>query len=192
MANEPETFPVRSGEDVVKARQVVRSRAMELGFSLVEQTKIVTAASELARNTVIYGGGGEMRIERVRAGAEAHRAAPHVRGPRPGHPRHRARAARRLYDRQRPRPRPERRAQAFARVRHPVRSRARARASRSRAGSNVQSLVDHRIEPDRAGTARGRRRWRRARASTRRMPGAPRWSRWKSAATWSSTAAAAS
>jgi serine/threonine-protein kinase RsbT len=38
---------------------------MEIGFSLVEQTKIVTAASELARNTVIYGGGGEMRIERV-------------------------------------------------------------------------------------------------------------------------------
>ena len=38
---------------------------MEVGFSLVEQTKIVTAASELARNTVIYGGGGEMRIERV-------------------------------------------------------------------------------------------------------------------------------
>jgi serine/threonine-protein kinase RsbT len=65
MASDPETFPVRSGEDVVKARQVVRSRAMEAGFSLVEQTKIVTAASELARNTVIYGGGGEMRVERL-------------------------------------------------------------------------------------------------------------------------------
>jgi len=65
MANETETFPVRSGEDVVKARQIVRGRAMEVGFSLVEQTKIVTAASELARNTVIYGGGGEMRIERL-------------------------------------------------------------------------------------------------------------------------------
>ena len=68
MANETETFPVRSGEDVVKARQIVRGRAMEVGFSLVEQTKIVTAASELARNTVIYGGGGEMRIEQVRQG----------------------------------------------------------------------------------------------------------------------------
>jgi serine/threonine-protein kinase RsbT len=68
MANDPETFPVRSGEDVVRARQVVRSRAMEAGFSLVEQTKIVTAASELARNTVIYGGGGEMRIERLDPG----------------------------------------------------------------------------------------------------------------------------
>ncbi len=68
MASDPETFPVRSGEDVVKARQVVRSRAMEVGFSLVEQTKIVTAASELARNTVIYGGGGEMRVERLDQG----------------------------------------------------------------------------------------------------------------------------
>ena len=70
MASDLETFPVRSGEDVVKARQVVRSRAMDLGFSLVEQTKIVTAASELARNTVIYGGGGEMRIERVYQGTK--------------------------------------------------------------------------------------------------------------------------
>ena len=68
MSSDAETFPVRSGEDVVKARQVVRSRAMELGFSLVEQTKIVTAASELARNTVIYGGGGEMRIEQLNQG----------------------------------------------------------------------------------------------------------------------------
>jgi serine/threonine-protein kinase RsbT len=65
MSNDLETFPVRSGEDVVKARQIVRSRAIDVGFSLVEQTKIVTAASELARNTVIYGGGGEMRIQRV-------------------------------------------------------------------------------------------------------------------------------
>jgi serine/threonine-protein kinase RsbT len=70
MASEGETFPVRSGEDVVRARQIVRSRAMEIGFSLVEQTKIVTAASELARNTVIYGGGGEMRIESLQQGAK--------------------------------------------------------------------------------------------------------------------------
>jgi serine/threonine-protein kinase RsbT len=68
MASDLDTFPVRSGEDVVKARQIVRSRAMDAGFSLVEQTKIVTAASELARNTVIYGGGGEMRIERLYEG----------------------------------------------------------------------------------------------------------------------------
>jgi serine/threonine-protein kinase RsbT len=70
MASDFETFPVRSGEDVVKARQIVRSRAMDAGFSLVEQTKIVTAASELARNTVIYGGGGEMRIERLYGGSK--------------------------------------------------------------------------------------------------------------------------
>ncbi|HKS53969.1 MAG TPA: anti-sigma regulatory factor [Steroidobacteraceae bacterium] len=68
MASETETLPVRTGEDVVRARQVVRSRAMDVGFSLVEQTKIVTAASELARNTVIYGGGGELRIERLYEG----------------------------------------------------------------------------------------------------------------------------
>ena len=68
MSNDLETFPVRSGEDVVKARQIVRSRAIDVGFSLVEQTKIVTAASELARNTVIYGGGGDMRVERVQEG----------------------------------------------------------------------------------------------------------------------------
>ena len=43
---------------------------MDVGFSLVEQTKIVTAASELARNTVIYGGGGEMRVERLFEGAK--------------------------------------------------------------------------------------------------------------------------
>jgi serine/threonine-protein kinase RsbT len=70
MASDLETFPVRSGEDVVRARQIVRSRAMDVGFSLVEQTKIVTAASELARNTLIYGGGGEMRIERLRQGSK--------------------------------------------------------------------------------------------------------------------------
>jgi serine/threonine-protein kinase RsbT len=68
MTNEPDRFPIRSGEDVVRARQAVRSASMELGFSLVEQTKVVTAASELARNTMTYGGGGEMRIERLSHG----------------------------------------------------------------------------------------------------------------------------
>ena len=68
MSVEPATLPVRSGEDVVKVRQSVRSLAMDLGFSLVEQTKVITAASELARNTLIYGGGGECRIERLNEG----------------------------------------------------------------------------------------------------------------------------
>jgi serine/threonine-protein kinase RsbT len=59
---------VRSGEDVVKVRQAVRTLAMDLGFSLVDQTKVITAASELARNTLAYGGGGEVRIERLNEG----------------------------------------------------------------------------------------------------------------------------
>ena len=56
-------LPVRQEDDVVRVRQVVRQWAVEMGFSLVEQTKIVTAASELARNTLIYGGGGAVRLE---------------------------------------------------------------------------------------------------------------------------------
>lgn len=68
MSIEPATLPVRSGEDVVKVRQAVRSVAMDLGFSLVDQTKVITAASELARNTLTYGGGGEVRIERLMQG----------------------------------------------------------------------------------------------------------------------------
>src|SRR3954462_15419482 len=62
------TVLLRSGEDVGRLRQVVRERAVASGFSLVDQTKIVTAASEIGRNTVDYGGGGEMRIEVVRNG----------------------------------------------------------------------------------------------------------------------------
>ena len=58
-----QTLPLRSDQDVVKVRQVVRAWAVELKFSLVDQTKFVTAASELARNTVDYGGGGEVRLE---------------------------------------------------------------------------------------------------------------------------------
>ncbi|WP_397570037.1 anti-sigma regulatory factor [Schlesneria sp. T3-172] len=62
-ATKSETIPLRSEQDVVLARQRVRHFAQQLGFSLVEQTKMVTAASELARNTLIYGGGGEMVCE---------------------------------------------------------------------------------------------------------------------------------
>lgn len=58
-----ETIPVQSEPDVVGVRRRVREVASRLGFSLVEQTKVVTAASELARNTVIYGGGGVLQIE---------------------------------------------------------------------------------------------------------------------------------
>lgn len=58
-----DVVPVRTEHDIVLARQQVRKLAQELSFGLVDQTKMVTAASELARNTVIYGGGGEMRWE---------------------------------------------------------------------------------------------------------------------------------
>ncbi len=58
-----ETMPLYSSDDVVRVRQQVRALAVELGFSLVDQTKIVTAASELARNTVDYGGGGTALLQ---------------------------------------------------------------------------------------------------------------------------------
>jgi serine/threonine-protein kinase RsbT len=61
--------PIQTSADVVAVRQAVRSAAMEQGFSLVDQTKIVTAASELARNTLDYGGGGTVRVESVIEGA---------------------------------------------------------------------------------------------------------------------------
>ncbi len=54
------TQPVRIEQDVVLARQVVRKAAIDCGLRLIDQTKLVTAASELARNTVVYGGGGDM------------------------------------------------------------------------------------------------------------------------------------
>ena len=55
--------PIQTSSDVVKVRQLVREWALTLGFSLVEQTKIVTAASELARNAYEHGGGGTVRME---------------------------------------------------------------------------------------------------------------------------------
>jgi len=55
-----DVLPLQSQQDIVLARQAVRKMSQELGFSLVDQTKMVTATSELARNTVIYGGGGVM------------------------------------------------------------------------------------------------------------------------------------
>jgi serine/threonine-protein kinase RsbT len=63
-----EQVPLRSEDEVVRVRQVAREWAIGLGFGLVDQTKIVTAASELARNTVIYGGGGTVRFEALSDG----------------------------------------------------------------------------------------------------------------------------
>ncbi len=59
---------IRTDEDVVRVRQKVRLWATELSFSLVEQTKVVTAASELARNTLIHGGGGDATLEMLAEG----------------------------------------------------------------------------------------------------------------------------
>jgi serine/threonine-protein kinase RsbT len=61
-------MPVRSDSDVVLVRQLVRAWAVEQGFGLVDQTKIVTAASELARNTLVHGGGGTARVESLNDG----------------------------------------------------------------------------------------------------------------------------
>jgi len=59
---------IQSSADVVLVRQAVRQWAVELRFSLVDQTKIVTAASELARNTLDYGGGGTVKLEALQEG----------------------------------------------------------------------------------------------------------------------------
>ena len=68
MALKSEPMPIASSADVVKVRQVFRQWATELKFSLVDQTKLVTAASELARNTLEHGGGGTVLASMVENG----------------------------------------------------------------------------------------------------------------------------
>ena len=63
-----EVIDIRTSTDVVQVRQAVRTLAASLGFSLIDQTKVVTAASELARNTLEHGGGGIARLEVVTQG----------------------------------------------------------------------------------------------------------------------------
>ncbi len=63
-----ETMGINSSSDIVLVRQTVRAWTLELGFGLVDQTKIITASSELARNTLDYGGGGTMTIEIIESG----------------------------------------------------------------------------------------------------------------------------
>lgn len=58
-----ETLKLQSSDDIVRVRQIVRNWLVEMKFGLVDQTKMVTATSELARNTVEYGGGGSARLE---------------------------------------------------------------------------------------------------------------------------------
>lgn len=69
-ASTAESYEIRESEDIVAVRQAVRRRAVALGFNLVDQTKIVTASSELARNALEYGGGGRLRMEVVRNGVK--------------------------------------------------------------------------------------------------------------------------
>lgn len=64
------SHPLRNEADIVGSRQAVRRLTQELKFSLVDQTKMITAASELSRNTVVYGGGGEMLWEVVEDGVK--------------------------------------------------------------------------------------------------------------------------
>ncbi len=63
-------MPLRSDEDVVRLRKTVRESLVSAGFSLIEQTKMITAASELARNTVTYGGGGESHVVKMMQGGK--------------------------------------------------------------------------------------------------------------------------
>ena len=60
-----ESMEIRSSDDVVLVRQAVRKKSVAMGFGLVDQTKVVTASSELARNTLDYGGGGKVLVETV-------------------------------------------------------------------------------------------------------------------------------
>lgn len=62
------TMPIRSSADIVQVRQAVREWCQQQGFGLVDVTKMVTAASEIARNTLDYGGGGSVRLEAVTDG----------------------------------------------------------------------------------------------------------------------------
>ena len=66
-----DTLPVRTEQDVVIVRQMVRKLAQEVAFGLVDQTKMVTAASELARNTIIYGGGGVVHWDIISDGGRS-------------------------------------------------------------------------------------------------------------------------
>jgi serine/threonine-protein kinase RsbT len=62
---------IRAQHDIVSVRQVVRSWCLAIGMGLVDLTKIVTAASEIARNTLEYGGGGTLTLEELRDGLRA-------------------------------------------------------------------------------------------------------------------------
>jgi len=81
MPTTTDTLPITSSDDVVRVRQKVRVRATEIGLSLVDQTKLITAASELARNTLDYGQGGHADIETIIAERRGVRVVFRDRGP---------------------------------------------------------------------------------------------------------------
>ncbi|WP_422029487.1 ATP-binding protein [Reyranella sp.] len=81
MPTTTDTLPITSSDDVVRVRQKVRVRATEIGLSLVDQTKLITAASELARNTLDYGKGGHADIETIIAERRGVRVVFRDRGP---------------------------------------------------------------------------------------------------------------
>ena len=64
-----ETTPLQTEADIVRVRHAVRQWAIAQGFSLIDQTKLVTATSELARNTVVYGGGGTVQLDALTRGS---------------------------------------------------------------------------------------------------------------------------
>jgi len=70
-AQQSEMHEIRTSQDIVSVRQAVRRCAVEIGFNLVDQTKIVTASSELARNTLDHGGGGTATVETVQNGSRS-------------------------------------------------------------------------------------------------------------------------
>lgn len=82
MTDDPAEVPIVTDADVVRVRQLVRTLAQQVKLSLVDQTKLVTATSELARNTLVYGGGGRVHVEVLRDGRRTGvRASFHDDGP---------------------------------------------------------------------------------------------------------------
>ena len=112
---------IRSSEDVVRVRQAVRALAIRTGLTLVDQTKVVTAASELARNALDYGGGGVVTLERVMNGSR-----PGIRlifeDQGPGHTRHQSGAQGRIYHRRGFGTWAERRKAAIQRILYPIKA----------------------------------------------------------------------
>ena len=186
---------IRAATDVVLIRQKVRNWAGELGFSLVDQTKMITAASELARNSLDYGGGGFVRLEIV-GGRHQARSSADFRGPGPGHSRHRAGINRRLHDAERAGPGLRRGQTTRQRLRdHVARRRGHARhhhevEMNAARRQPVLVVMDEQLQ-GRRGQATKPRRWLRSSGSTRSSAGKSHLSRPRPRPISSNTPAAA-